>query len=230
MTEARMQAIRQTGARAWPQYASVESGVIGLGCLDPAKVDDVHLLHDRFAAVQSDATSSLPAQSLLLSSLRRTTGPFIFLNVSLGDQATVEKRSCGCAMERLGWHTHLHTIRSQEKLTAGGMTFLDKDVIRVLEEILPAQFGGGPTDYQLLEEVSGDGRSQLRLLADPTLGPIDSGALKEAFLNAIGAGSDAEHVSSLLWRDSGILGVERLAPLKTSAGKILHIHQQREGE
>lgn len=229
MTEARMHAVRRTGARAWPQYASVESGVIGLGCLDPAKVDDMHLLHDRFAAIHSEANARLPAQSLLISSLRRSAGPFIFLNISLGDQAAIETRSCGCEMERLGWHTHLHTIRSQEKLTAGGMTFLDKDVIRVLEEVLPAQFGGGPTDYQLLEEVSGDGRSRLRLLVDPALGTIDPGALKEVFLAAIGAGSDSERIMSLLWNDSDILEVERLAPMKTGAGKILHVHQQRTG-
>jgi hypothetical protein len=230
MTEARMHAIRSTGAHALPQYASVETGVIGLACLDPAKVDDVHLLHDRFAVIQSATSNSLPADSLLLSSLRQTSAPFILLNVSLGDQAVLENRNCGCAMERLGWHTHLHSIRSQEKLTAGGMTFLDKDVIRVLEAVLPARFGGGPTDYQLLEEVTADGHSRLRLLVEPALGHIDSNALREAFLTAIGAGSDSEHIMSQLWRGSDILGVERLTPRKTAAGKILHVHQQNIGD
>ena len=229
MTEARMHAIRSTGAHALPQYASVETGVIGLACLDPAKVDDVHLLHDRFAVVQSAASNTLPADSLLLSSLRQTSAPFVLLNVSLGDQAVLENRNCGCAMERLGWHAHLHSIRSQEKLTAGGMTFLDKDVIRVLEAVLPSRFGGGPTDYQLLEEVTADGHSRLRLLVEPALGPIDSNALREAFLTAIGAGSDSEHIMSQLWSGSDILGVERLTPRKTGAGKILHVHQQHVG-
>jgi hypothetical protein len=57
----------------------------------------------------------------------------------------------------LGWTTHLRDIRSQEKLTAGGMTFLDTDLIRVLEEVLPARFGGAPTDYQLVEEEAEEG-------------------------------------------------------------------------
>jgi hypothetical protein len=229
LTKARMHAIRRSGAHALPQYASVETGVIGLACLDPANVDDVHLLHDRFAVIQSAASNSLPADSLLLSSLRQTSAPFILLNVSLGDQAILEKRNCGCAMERLGWHTHLHSICSQEKLTAGGMTFLDKDVIQVLEAVLPGRFGGGPTDYQLVEEITVDGHSRLRLLVEPALGPIDSNALREAFLTAIGAASDSEHVMSQLWRGSDILGVERLTPRKTGAGKILHIHQQHVG-
>ena len=37
------------------------------------------------------------------------------------------------------------------------MTFLDSDVIRVLEEVLPARFGGGPTDFQLVEQEDDDG-------------------------------------------------------------------------
>lgn len=62
--------------------------------------------------------------------------------------------------ERLGWTLHLHGIRSVEKLTAAGMTFLDSDVIRVLEEVLPGRFGGGPTHYQLVEEEDAeDGRA-----------------------------------------------------------------------
>jgi len=31
-----------------------------------------------------------------------------------------------------GWDTHIHSIRSPEKLTAGGMSFLDTDVVRVI--------------------------------------------------------------------------------------------------
>ena len=34
-----------------------------------------------------------------------------------------------------------------EKLNAGGMTFLDTDIVRLLERDLPARFGGGPTDF-----------------------------------------------------------------------------------
>ncbi len=70
----------------------------------------------------------------------------------MGDQAVVSERACGCPYQQLGWTTHLHGIRSFEKLTAAGMTFLDTDVIRVLEEVLPGRFGGIPSDYQLVEE------------------------------------------------------------------------------
>ncbi len=226
MTEARMAVIRKTGARAWPQYASVESGVIGLACLNATKADDVHLLNDRFAVIQSEADTDLPDGSLLVSSLRRTSSPLVLLNVSFGDQATLEKRNCGCAMERLGWSTHLDTIRSQEKLTAGGTNFLNRDIIHVLEEVLPTRCGGGPMDYQLLEEISGDGRSRLRLLVNPSLGRIDSSDVRETFIKAIGGFSDSSYHVSRMWHENDILTVERIAPRKTGAGKILHIHQQ----
>jgi hypothetical protein len=35
------------------------------------------------------------------------------------------------------------------------MTFLGHDLIRPVEEVLPAQFGGGPTDYQSVEVERG---------------------------------------------------------------------------
>jgi hypothetical protein len=32
------------------------------------------------------------------------------------------------------------------------MSFLDSDAIRALEQVLPARFGGAPTDYQLVDQ------------------------------------------------------------------------------
>jgi hypothetical protein len=146
ITEAGLEVIQRAGGKALPRYASAECGPIGLACLAPEAPDEVHLLHDRLAMIQSGADgqgAALPSSALLVSSLR-ARAPLILLNVSLGDRAVMVQRACGCSMECFGWTTHLHTIRSYDKLTAGGMTFLDTDVIQVLEEVLPARFGGGP--------------------------------------------------------------------------------------
>ena len=105
------------------------------------------------------------------------------------------------------------------------MTFLDTDVIRVLEEVLPRRFGGGPTDYQLVEEGSPEGRPTLRLLVHPRVGTLDAPTVSGAFLDAIGAGSGAQKVMELAWRDAGVLRVERQAPRPTPLGKILHLHR-----
>ena len=225
-TAARLRVVRRVGAQALPRYASVECGPIGYGCLAAETADGLHLLHDLHALIQpgpDGATSDLPATALLLTSLR-ATAPLILLNVSLGDQAVVSQGACGCPLEALGWITHLDAIRSYEKLTAGGMTFLDRDLIRVLDEVLPARFGGGPTHYQLVEEETGEGHPRLRLLVHPAVGPVDCDALRESFLAEIGAGSGVERVMGLLWRTANFLRVERQAPYATPSGKILHLH------
>ncbi len=228
-TAARLDVIRKAGAEGMPMYSSVEEGNIAFACMAPEAVDDLHLFHDFHAVIQAaadDANRVLPAGALLVSSLRPTV-PFVLLNVSMGDQAVMRRRACGCPLEQVGWSTHLHTIRSFDKLTAGGMTFLDADVIRVLEDVLPRRFGGGPTDYQLVEEEGPDGQPRLRLLVHPALGELDGEAVGDAFLTAVGSASQAEHVMELKWRAAGLLRVERSAPRVTRVGKILHLHQER---
>jgi hypothetical protein len=229
-TAARLGLLQQAGLRVMSGYASTEAGGIATDCLAPAGPDDLHLQRDRLALIQPGGRSEqagLPPLALLATSLRPTT-PLILLNASLGDQALLSERVCGCPLEGLGWTTHLQHIRSFEKLTAGGMTFLDSDVIQVLERDLPARFGGGPTDYQLLETESRDGAPRLKLLVEPALGPLDEAGLVEAFLESIGAGSGAERVMALQWRQAGWLEVERRRPLATATGKVQHVHLDRE--
>ena len=230
VTAARLAAVRQTGAEAHPLYIAMETWRLGEGCLAPEAADDVHFLSDLHGLIQAGADGNrfgLPSHALLVTSLRMTA-PLILLNVALGDLAATGDRQCGCPLERLGWRRHLHTIRSYEKLTAGGMTFLDTDVIRALEEVLPARFGGVPTDYQLVEEDAEGGLAQVRLLMRPEVGPADPDAVAEAFLAAISVGAGVERIMGQVWRDGQVLRVEREAPLATASGKILHLHLRRD--
>ena len=225
VTEARLAAIRRIGADAVPDYGSVDSGgSVSYGCLSPEEVDEVHVFDDLNAVIQAD-TAPFPAGALLLSSIRPTV-PFIFLNVSMGDRATLSERRCGCPMERLGWRTHMHSIRSYEKLTAGGMTFADTEVVRILDEALPARFGGGPSDYQLIEDASGEGPPRLRLLVAPSVPPADPAVVSRVFLEELGLGSGTRQVMALQWRETGLVSVERRWPLATASGKILHLWTQ----
>jgi hypothetical protein len=131
----------------------MEAGIISEGCAAPIASDEVHLFHDLNAIIQPGAwlgAGALPPLALLISSLR-STAPLMLLNVSLGDQAVLGRRDCHCPLGAVGWSTNLHAIRSFEKLTAGGITLLDTDAVRALEEVLPRHFGGGPVDYQLQE-------------------------------------------------------------------------------
>jgi hypothetical protein len=207
-----------------PRYASVECGAIAVGCVAPDFADSVHVVSDLLAVTQAGPGGALPPQALLITSLS-STAPLRLLNVSLGDQAIVAAHPCGCSLERLGWQMRLHTIRSFEKLTAGGMTFHDADVVRILEEILPARFGGMPADYQVVEGEGEEGQPTVTVLAHPRLGPLDPAALVEAFLAALDDGSGPGRVLSLQWRAAGVVRVERAAPRPTESGKLLYVRR-----
>jgi hypothetical protein len=114
-----------------------------------------------------------------------------------------------------------------QRLAGREDAFLDVDVVRVREEVLPARFGGCPTDYQLAENEAADGRPRLRLLARPARGPLDETGVVDAFLTSIGRGAGAEEVMARMWRDAGFLQVERRPLYPTATGKILHRHGRR---
>jgi hypothetical protein len=128
------------------------------------------------------------------------------------------RRDCGCPLQELGWTSHIHTLRNGARLSAGGTKLFDADVAHVLDTILPTQFGGGPTDYQLWEEEAA-GLPRLRLLIHPRVGPLDAALVRAAFLAEIGREDGAERIASLVWREADLLQVERRAPL-ASGGKI----------
>jgi len=233
ITTVRLAVITQAGANATSGYGTAETGPCGIGdgCLSREVPDEVHVFDDLHALIQAvpgSAGPRMPPGTLLASSLR-PTAPIVLLNVSLGDQASLTRRACGCPLEHLGWTTHLHTIRSSEKLTSAGMTFLGSDVIRVLEEVLPARFGGVPTDYQMVEEEGDAGQPRLRLLVHPAIGPLDRHALVEAFLTAVGHGSGVERLMGLVWREAGLIEVERRPPYATASDKLLHVHVEVRG-
>ena len=235
MTPARQAAVRRAGISVVVGFGTTETSRIGYGCLDESTVNEVHVLGDLNAVIQpgpaspapaADRGPGLPPRALLLTPVS-PTAPLVALNLSLGDQAQLDQRDCGCPYQRTGWTTHLRDIESFEKLKAGGMTFLDTDVIRILEADLPARFGGGPTDYQLLEEDGVDGRPRVVLVVRPELGPLDPGAVTAWFLERLGRGSGAERIMALTWQQSGILEVARRAPEITAAGKVLPVLRVR---
>ncbi len=222
ITAPRLALIRRAGATAMPDYGSVESGgTVAYGCLAPVAPDDMHVFSDLNAVIAADV-ASLPVNTLLVSSLLDTS-PFVLLNVSMGDRGVLGDRSCGCPMQKLGWGSHLQDVRSFEKLSVGGVTFADTAVVTVLEDLLPARFGGGPTDYQLIEDAGPAGEPTLRLLVHPRVGTVDPAAVREAFLAATGAMGEVQRDMADHWHQSGILEVSREPPYETGTGKILHL-------
>jgi hypothetical protein len=184
-------------------------------------------VQDGFGVIQPDdqAHPALPPDTLLVTALL-PRARLILLNASMGDRAVMTKRNCGCPLGRLGWTTHLHTIRSFEKLTVGGITALQADLIHVLEEVLPRRFGGGAMDYQLAQGETENGKPDVRLMVHPRLGSIDENKVRELFLDAVGFDSGADLLTALLWREAGLPIVERREPKITGAGKVQHVHSE----
>jgi hypothetical protein len=227
VTEACARTVRAVGSEPIPRYGSMETGAIGYGCLSGEHSDEVHLVRDMHALIQPGAegrAAALPENALLTTALHPRS-PFLMLNVSMGDQAVLTERDCGCPLKELGWTPQLHSIRSFEKLSTLGATFLGDQLIAILERTLPARLGGAPTSYQLVEEETADGQPRLQLRVDPSIEALDDSRIAEEFCSAVAAVS-ASHAQRIeMWRDANTLRVVRALPIVSRAGKILHIHR-----
>lgn len=224
LTPAKARMFHEAGCRAVNTYAATEAGFVGVPCTSSDRPDEVHLTFDKLALIQRSLplAGREPVPTNLYTTLSPSTAKLL-LNAELGDNAVVERRDCGCPFDELGLPIHLHTIRSHEKLTCEGMNFIGADLHRLIEEVLPARFGGQPTDYQLAEEEE-QGLSRVHLLISPRLGAIDHPAAIETVLGFLNAVPNARDAYGERWRDGATLRVRRQEPCTTGAGKIPILH------
>ena len=85
---------------------------------------------------------------------------------------------------------------------------------------LPRRFGGGPSDWQLVEGVE-DGVTRLHVVASPRIGPLDEGDVVDAVLGHLGRGADHRRLQARLWREGGTVRLRRAEPRTTASGKVL---------
>ena len=235
-TETKVREIRKTGARWIPIYPFSEYGTVGIGCANPVDENDLHLLDDGLALIQYPR--QVPGSSIMVDAFNFTTllptAPKLFLNIESDDYGTIETRSCGCLLETYGYPRHLRGVRSFSKLTGEGGTLIGSEMIRILEEVLPARFGGSALDYQLLEEEDDRGFTRLSLLVHPQVQIDDENAVIEAVLDALqqkgagpGKGSLAAEMTRSTWKQADTLRVKRRAPILTSHGKMMPLYVVR---
>ena len=235
-TPTKVREITASGARWVPIYPFSEYGTVGVGCANPVDESDVHVLHDGLALIQYPRR--IPGTEIDVEAFNFTTllpsAPKLFLNVESDDYGTLEERSCGCALEANGFVHHLRGIRSFSKLTGEGGTLIGSEMIRILEEVLPVQFGGSSLDYQLMEEEEADGFTRLSLLVHPRLVIEDEQAIIEAVHTALehknagpGRGGLAAEMTRNIWRQAKTLRVKRIPPKVTGHGKMMPLHVER---
>jgi hypothetical protein len=222
-TEGKAAVLARVGATGYPSYAMHEVGTVAYPCGAGIAPDDMHILHNRMAVLQRPVRlkAGLEAPALYHTTLL-PTAPKLMLNVESGDYAVMEERDCGCLWQQLGFTTHVHHIRSYEKLTSEGVMFMGSMLHEVLEQRLPARFGGSPLDYQLVEEEEG-GLPKVGIIVSPRIGPVDDAEVIETFLKAVGS-SDWSRRMAETWQQAGTLRVLRRDPYATPAGKILPLH------
>ncbi len=224
-TPGKASVLAQTGSSAVTHYSMSEVGRVGTACAAPDDLDDVHVASDKLAVIQREKRvgGDGPMVGALLLTTLMPFAPRVMLNTETDDYAILEERMCGCPFQQIGLTTHLRGIRSYEKLTSEGMTFLGSRVLSLLEEILPARFGGHVTDYQFVEEEEG-GLPQIRIIVDPKIGAVDEADLVETVLTFLGSEHKMKKMGVDRWREANTLRVVRRVPFITGTGKILPLH------
>ncbi len=228
LTDRRRAVMAHAGCRSVNRYSMVELGHIGLGCARPQVADEVHILLDKLALITRPkrmADGSIVEINVYTTLI--PTPPRLLINLESDDYGTLERRACGCPLGALGYSLLFSRIRSYEKLTSEGLTFVGADLERLLEEALPQRFGGHPGDYQLVEYETAEGLPRVELVVSPRVGALDEKEACRAVIDFLshlprGGGPYGE-----LWRQGGTLAVRRAEPRATRAAKIQPLHVER---
>ena len=226
LTDARRRLIEKAGCIAIAHYSMGEVGRVGMHCCEASAADDVHLLEDKIALIRRPRPmpDGSTVQANHYTTLSSATAKLL-INVESGDHSAVERRACGCPFGRAGLNTHLHTIRSYEKLTSEGMNFLGSDLLRLIDEVLPGRFRGAPTDYQFVEREDEQGLPKVDLRVSHRVALADEAAARDLVLTSLNGGRTRGYANR--WREAGTLAVVRGEPLVTGAAKIFALHSLR---
>jgi hypothetical protein len=225
-TEAKVQAVRKSGARHITHYHCSGVGAIGYFCTNPVDTNDQHFVAAHLAMIQYPRT--VPGTDIEVSAFNLTSlmpsAPKVLLNVEIDDYGTVEERRCGCPFEELGFTTHIRDIRSFRKLTGEGITLIGSDMEHILDTVLPERFGGAVTDYQLWEEEDEQGLTRLSLVVSPRIRLDDEKAVIDAVMKSLSGMNSGAEGARAIWAQADSFRVKRAEPFWTSRGKLMPLH------
>lgn len=223
LTDARRGLARSLGAQAHSRYIAHEVGPVGMACRQMTEGNTVHLFTDALAVVvhrRRAPLSETEVDSLAFTTLNPAASR-VYINVELDDAGRLQPARCDCEFSRAGMTTALTGIESFGKLTGFGMTLIGTQILPVLEDRLPARFGGGAADFQLVER-RGEAQMELCLRVDPRLG-ADADTVRYYFLDEIQKVYGGA-LTRRTWEHTGALRVELGRPYATNTGKVLPLH------
>jgi len=221
LTDVKRHVIESAGISVYPTYGASDIGNIGLPCRHMNRGNCVHIFrHGVALAVKREATGESggkPVDSLYATSLL-PFAPRYLINAEIGDTGVIEEATCDCVFTRLGFNLQVRDIASISKVTAQGMTIAAEELVQVLEERMPARFGGRPGDYQLIE-AEGTAQTEMILCIRPGVSRNSDEEILGYFLaqtHRLYGGS----MSALAWVHSRGVRVRWAAPLLSATGKF----------
>jgi hypothetical protein len=222
-TAEKAQVLGAADARGIAGYGMSEVGAVGAACAAAEHPDDLHLLTQKVGVIQRPVRIGDSEVGALILTTLLPSSPKLMINVDSGDYGSLDERPCGCAFAEAGLDRHLHGIRSHEKLTSQGMTFLGEELLELVDKVLPGRFGGAPQDFQIVEEER-SGLPRVSIVANPTLGELDEAEVRATALHHLARAGVAQRMMAEVWATGDSLRVERRPPYVTSGGKVLPLH------
>jgi hypothetical protein len=217
----RARAIRASGALPAAGYGFMQRGTVAHAC-PWCSDEELHVLEDAVEVITRPRRrpDGVEVDAFLWTSLDQDT-PNVLINVENDDYGVLSRDTepCICELGTLGVRTRLSHVRGISKVSTQGMSVSGELLERLVSVVLPAKFGGAPTDFQFVEEGLPDG-GRLALRIDPNVGDVDG----EAVLEAVGTElrrTASGLVAAELWSSTRAVRVVRAAPRATASGKIL---------
>ena len=97
---------------------------------------------------------------------------------------------------------------------------LASEMLPVLEEVLPARFGGTPLDFQMLEEEDEEGFTRLTLIVSPRIRINHESDVIDAVMSSLKHGGLSAELASVLWRQGKTFRIKRMEPIVSGSGKL----------
>jgi hypothetical protein len=220
LTDRRHKYLQAAGIKAFARFVATESGWISGGCNNAEAPDTMHIYTDRMALIQRRRTAN-NINALLFTTLSSHT-PKVLLNAELGDSGTMTQRNCDCSFGKLGMNLHVSEVRSFDKFTYEGMTLPGSILDEVISELVQ-NAGGGPDDYQYIENQNEEGLIKLTISISPHVKIPDEKVFADTILQNLQSKSAAANIASYFWKQADTLQIVREIPQISRGFKMLPI-------
>lgn len=220
-TVGRRRSVEATGAVTAAEYGFMQGGAAGFSC--PLETAEQYHVNDGKLAVidrRRQRADGVAVDAFLWTSLYATARA-VLINVENDDYGTISRddRPCSCLWGRLGSLTRVGEVRGMTKVVAGGVTVSGEVLERLVDQVLPAEVGGTPLDYQFAE-LDADDRGILALRVDPRLGELDEAAVLGVVVGELQR-QEMGRLASAVWVPGESIRIIRAPAVAAPSGKTL---------